>query len=77
MIYPSEFRFKPEKINSNQFTLSVSNGFTVTDTNNISSLKRAALQGDGIWMRYCNNSTLHGFRYLTEENVKTNERCVW
>lgn len=83
MIYPTDFTYNYNfnKPNSNvkkpnNYSVSISHipdsGFK---DNSRKIYPTTPLESDeSIWKRYCNNSTVHGFRYLTDPKIQCTER---
>lgn len=82
MIYPSDFNYYPKKpkVKENLKNIKVSVlGLVVSEKKLKNKIKtrnesKSVALDEPIWIRYCNNSTVHGFRYLTDPDIRFSER---
>lgn len=83
MIYESDFNNHPKNWN---FTKNVKNSristIQIDPYNNLKKIVQLKnvyhssliATDEPIWIRYLNNSTVHGFRYLTDPKIRHTER---
>lgn len=86
MIYPTDFIYYPNqwKYNKNLRNIKISTiGLDVPQNSlknkvqtQIVSHSNGAASDESIFIRYLNNSTLHGFRYLNDPTIRRTERWV-
>ncbi len=86
MIYPTDFNYNFNKSDGMSdgkklHSLSVShipnNRFNNDKSRKLKDYPKILLDPDeSTWIRYCNNTTVHGLRYLTDRKIQYTERYV-
>lgn len=69
MIYPKDF---PLAYRKNQLFVRRKLQNHINNNNNSGNRLTAKLKN--LWFRYCQNTTVHGFKYLAEQDVKWTEK---
>lgn len=82
MIYPTDFIRYPNKFGKNVRNIKISTiGLEISERKSKKKMQSekvnhsiVAATDESILIRYLNNSTVHGFRYLTDPTIRRTER---